>query len=133
MGDAIERLILIIRLGPEFSPLFTKVFLRRGGACRERGRARAGVVIFSRIQDTNTFPCTLHCVLWSLLLCLEHAREISRGCRTKVAKVGPPRARVKSAKVPDTPYVYYPPRIENTRWLRENPRDVRTPRVVGGS
>eukprot|EP00964_Phaeocystis_antarctica_P048647 scaffold28174_cov56-Phaeocystis_antarctica.AAC.2 len=29
--------------------------------------------------------------------------------RTKVAKVGPPRARVKSAKVRPTPYVYYPP------------------------
>jgi hypothetical protein len=29
--------------------------------------------------------------------------------RTKVAKVGPLRARVKSAKVRPTPYVYYPP------------------------
>ena len=29
--------------------------------------------------------------------------------RTKVTKVGPPRARVKSAKVRPTPYVYYPP------------------------
>eukprot|EP00964_Phaeocystis_antarctica_P048631 scaffold28154_cov56-Phaeocystis_antarctica.AAC.3 len=32
----------------------------------------------------------------------------SRRGRTRVAKVRPPRARVKSAKVPPTPYVYYP-------------------------
>jgi hypothetical protein len=34
-------------------------------------------------------------------------RSSLRG-RTKVAKVGPLRARVKSAKVRPTPYVYYP-------------------------
>ena len=40
-------------------------------------------------------------------------RSSLRG-RTKVAKVGPPRARVKSAKVRPTPYVYYP----RLGWLR---------------
>ena len=34
--------------------------------------------------------------------------------RTKVTKVGPARARVKSAKVRPTPYVYYPP-VEEVR------------------
>ena len=36
------------------------------------------------------------------------AKKSSLRGRTKVAKVGPPRARVKPAKVPPTPYVYYP-------------------------
>eukprot|EP00964_Phaeocystis_antarctica_P108617 scaffold73171_cov57-Phaeocystis_antarctica.AAC.3 len=34
-------------------------------------------------------------------------RHSLRG-RTNVAKMGPPRARVKPAKVPPTPYVYCP-------------------------
>jgi hypothetical protein len=38
-----------------------------------------------------------------------HKKRSSLRGRTKVAKVGPLRARVKSAKVRPTPYVYYPP------------------------
>ena len=37
-----------------------------------------------------------------------HKKRSSLRGRTKVAKVGPLRARVKSAKVRPTPYVYFP-------------------------
>ena len=36
---------------------------------------------------------------------------VCSGGDAKVAKVGPPRARFKSAKVPPTPYAYYPPAV----------------------
>jgi hypothetical protein len=57
-------------------------------------------------------------------------RSSLRG-RTKVAKVGPLRARVKSAKVRPTPYVYYP----RVAAVRSSPIDVvvenrRTPRPL---
>ena len=43
--------------------------------------------------------------LWYLAVLVVFAKRSSLRGRTKVAKVGPPRARVKSAKVWPTPYV----------------------------
>ena len=56
------------------------------------------------------------------------AKRSSLGGRTKVAKVGPPRARVKSAKVRPTPYVYYPRVVKSLQHMRHARAGVKNSR-----